>query len=387
MKKKKEKGRAGRVNVAVFFGGRSNEREISVITGMYCTNLLRGSPFRVFPVWLPASGGMKYAKGARSVAEFAEEKGEAFVSVALSRGALVRADNPKKTVARIDCALNCCHGGMGEDGTLSALFAWHGIANASPPMPASAVFMDKALTKIAAKGLGIPVARSFFVEGKRWEENRAEVLAEAAEFGYPIVVKPLRLGSSIGVSVARDEAELASAFSLAFSLDGGALAEEYFPDRRELDCAAYRRKEEIVFSAIEEVFPRESVFSFGEKYEGGIRAPQIPAELSAEREAELRACLSSLYSAFGLRGVVRADFLLVRGREGERLLLSELNTVPGSLACHLFGRTLAEARAFLITLVEEGLRPEPAREIVTTGILGNPIFSGVKGCKNGGIPL
>ncbi len=353
--------------VAVFFGGRSNEREISVITGLYCVNLLK-SKVKVLPVYLPFEGGMTLAAGAR----LEDFRAPNFPAVRLEGRALVR----KRKKYPFDCALNCCHGGAGEDGTLAALLRWNGVPSASPDMPVSAVFMDKTLTKFAAAGMQIPTAPSFWVDEAAWRE-REEVFARAEAFGYPVVVKPARLGSSIGVTVARTEEELSRALTLAFRLDSRALVERYFEQKRDINCAAYRRGGEIVLSPLEEVYSDGDILTFGEKYERAARTSDLPAVLPPETEQKICAYTRALYEGFGVRGVVRADFLLA----GEEVYFNELNTVPGSLACYLFGETLTARRDFLLTLVGEA-REEEKKEIVCADILRR--YEGAKGCKRRG---
>ncbi len=194
-------------NVAVFFGGKSNEHDISIITGIYAVNLLRGADYKVIPVYLPREGGMCYAD-AECVKDFTDGK-KKFVPVYLFDGGLWSVKK-KKQLFQIDVALNCCHGGAGEDGTLSALLKWNAI---------SSVFMNKWLGKIAARGLDLPVARAVCVK-----EGENVPLEEVG--GYPVIVKPVNLGSSIGIKIAHDEEELASALRYAFRLDGAALVEE-----------------------------------------------------------------------------------------------------------------------------------------------------------------
>ena len=168
-------------SVAVFFGGASNESEVSVITGMLAVNLLRGSKYTVVPVYLPPSGGMATGNF-KGVEDFAKPELRA-TPVRLEGKRLVRTGRHAKTVAEIDVALNCCHGGMGEDGTLAALLAWNGVPSASPDAPACGVFMDKLLSKLAAAGLGIPVTPSFTVREQAWRagETDADSLAETRE--------------------------------------------------------------------------------------------------------------------------------------------------------------------------------------------------------------
>lgn len=357
---------AAKKTVGVFFGGRSNEHEISVITGMYATNLLRGAGYTVLPVYLPRGGGMCACEKAHGVDDF---KSPAFPEVRLDGRDVVTKKRGKK-IAALDCALNCCHGGAGEDGTLSALLSWNGIKNASPGQAASSVFMHKEYSKIAARGLDIPVARSFCVREGEDAEARAE------ELGYPVIVKPARLGSSIGVKVARNGQELNAALALAFRLDDAALLEEYFPEKRDLNCAACRLGGAVKLSPVEEVFSNGDILSFTEKYEEGSgKRSELPANIPAPLAEKIQEYTKKIYESFDITGVVRADFLLV----GETVYFNELNTVPGSLACYLFGEKLTEARAFLVSLVEEALEEqEKEREIVTTGILEKPLFSSGK---------
>ena len=145
--------------VGVFFGGRSSESEVSVITGLLACNLLRSGRDRVVPVYLPPEGGMVTGR-LRAVEDVLARK--KLVRVRLAGKTLVR-EGSGRAAARLDAALNCCHGGMGEDGTLAALFAWNGLPSASPALAESAVFMDKWLTKIAARGLSLPVAPAALV--------------------------------------------------------------------------------------------------------------------------------------------------------------------------------------------------------------------------------
>lgn len=361
-------------NVAVLFGGRSNEHDISVITGMYAVNLLRGAGYRVIPVYLPTEGGMCYAR-AEGVKDFAGSKLKT-VRAYLYDGGLYDAKKRKK-LFDIDIALNCCHGGMGEDGTLSSLLRWNHIVSASPNAVVSGVFMDKWLGKIAARGLGIPVARGVCV--REGEEVDLHSLG-----GFPVIVKPVTLGSSIGVKVARSEEELSNALELAFRLDGAALVEEYFIDKRDINCAAYRKDGKIVVSPLEEVFSSEAILSFHEKYEEAAKESEIPASVPESLAEEIKAYTAKIYETFSCRGVVRADFLIT----GDEVYFNELNTVPGSLACHLFGKSLIEARDFLASLIEDALEnKEKEKQIVTTSILQSKVFSGGKGSKRRGALL
>ena len=344
--------------VAVFFGGNSNEHEISVITGMLACNLLRGAELDVLPVYLTRENDI-YTGEMRAVADF-KVPSKKWKRLRFCKGGLETERGKKFPV---DVALNCCHGGAGEDGTLSALFRWHGIASASPDVALSSVFMDKTLTKFMARGLGLPV-----LEGVCLKEGDG---VEKMPFSYPVIVKPARLGSSIGITVAKDEEELASALALAFTLDDSALIEPYVREKRDLNCAACRIGGKIVLSPVEEVFSRETILSFREKYEGdGEKRSKFPADIPQNIADMVQNCTKTLYESFRARGVVRADFLLV----GDEVYFNELNTVPGSLACYLFGNSLTDSKNFLLSLLGEA-REEARKPILTTGILESAVFA------------
>ncbi len=352
-----------KITVAVFFGGRSNEREISVITGMLAVNLLRHTQFSVLPVYLPPAGGMATGNFA-GPADFRRGAKTRLIPLRLERGGLVL----RHRNIGVDVALNCCHGGMGEDGTLSALLRFYGIPLASPEAPMSAVFMNKIYSKAFARGLGVPTLESFFV--REGEEGAPK---------YPVVVKPARLGSSIGISVARDEEEYRAALALAFRLDGAALVERYLAGKRDINCAAVRLGGETVLSPLEEVFSGGELLTFSEKYEGGApRESVLPADLTEGVAEEIRAYTRLLYETCEGRGVVRADFLVA----GEEVYFNELNTVPGSLACHLFAKSLKGKRDFLVSLLEETLHEAPmSKEVLSSGILESELFREGRGSK------
>ena len=358
--------------VAVFFGGASNEHEISVLTGMMAVNLLKSAGYEVLPVFLPLSGGMTLAKNASRAEDVAGES--RFPAVQLNGPALERKRGIFRKRQPFDVALNCCHGGMGEDGTLAALLAWNKVPSASPSAELSAAFMDKSLCKLAAKGLGLPVLPSVCVrEGETERAGR-----EADRLGYPLVVKPCRLGSSIGITVVKEERELLVALALAFRLDRSALLEPYLPGRRDLNCAAVKRGGEIVLSPIEEVLSFSPILTFGEKYEGTERRSLLPADIPEGAAHTVRESMRAIAEAFGLCGVIRGDFFLTK--DGS-VYFNELNAVPGSLAFYLFGDTLLDARDFLSALVEEAALP-PEKRPVCTGLLSRTRFAGAKGCKN-----
>lgn len=386
--------------VAVFFGGKSCENEISVLTGVFVLNVLDGSKWDVLPVYIHTDGGMYTSKRAFDVEVFKKRSFAGFERVFFDGGAAYVFCGGKKVkgLGKVDAALNCCHGGLGEGGGVSALMEMNGIPLASPSVAASGVFMDKAMTKIVAKGLNVPTVEFLRVTERDYRRRSTFVLkAVGARLKFPVIVKPARLGSSIGIVVAENEEELKRGIEGAFELDDLVLVEKFLQGKKDVNCAAYSLGGEVFVSEPEEAFSGK-VYGFAEKYlsgssgggllsgcggggcvggggsvgdgcvsAGGGRKSCRGKGISGELRDRIRAYTKTLYKKMGLVGVVRMDFLVC----GEKAYLGEVNTVPGSLAYYLFCERITDARAFFGDLIEDALaRGKEEKKIVTTGILG-----------------
>ncbi len=369
-------------NVAVFFGGMSCENEVSIITGTMAANLLRGKKYAVYPVYIAQSGEMYTSEQLFDVAAFrAAEQERKWPRATIYGGFLCEVKGKRiRQICKVDCALNCCHGMGGEDGALAGLLRLNGIPDASPDMAASSVFMDKAITKLVAKGLGIRTAPFFRIaEGDFRKRGAIALRAIEERLGYPVIVKPVRLGSSIGVSVAEDRTRLAAAIEAGFCYDSMLIAEKYLAGSREINCAAYRSGDEIIVSECEEPKTGHKILTFADKYlEGGKeRSGDFPAKISKSSSDLIKGYTKLLYRRMNVRGVVRADYLICEGE----VYFNEMNTVPGSLAWYLFCEKLADFSQMLSALVEEGIceyRESSGKKLLrNSGVLGG-IARGVK---------
>lgn len=355
--------------IAVVFGGASNENEVSVITGVAVCNVLKSGGASVLPVYVQKSGETLTGEVLCDLASYRDGgklKGE---RCAMAQGGFVvfKGEKPKRSVG-VACVLNCCHGGVAEGGAIAACAELNGIPCASPSLFESAAFMDKYYTKLVLRALRVPVAKYAYsrdIEG---------AIKKARAMGYPIIVKPATLGSSIGVFKAEDENELKEALEVAFELDGGVLLEEYFPERRELNCAAYYLGGEVVVSPCEEVSSVGDVLTYDDKYCGG-GSREFP--VFGECEEGVRKIASRVYSALNMRGIVRFDFIVANGKS----YLSEINTVPGSLSQHLISESRAEFFGVLKSLVEQAkvdFSAKRGKRIISTGILNNIALNACK---------
>ena len=358
--------------VAVLFGGKSCENEISILTGVFVCNVIDSEKYSVLPVYIHTDGEMYTSPKMTDLKTFKEKRYESFQRIFFYHGsvyALNLQKNKIKRLCKVDVALNCCHGGLGEGGGVSAMTAWHGIPLASPDLTASGVFMDKSTTKTVLRALNIPTLDYLRVNETDYRARGAFLLKRIGErLRYPVVVKPAHLGSSIGITLATNEDEVKLALETVFALDDRAIIEKYLADKRDINCAAYSLHGEIFVSEAEEAFG-SGIYSFEDKYvKRDADSMKLGSRkiLDGELREKIRAYTKTVYKRMNLQGVVRMDFLT----SGDKAYLCEVNTVPGSLAYYLFCERIIDARAFLSALLDDAMeQAKGEKKTITTGIL------------------
>ena len=352
-------------DVAVVFGGISNEHEVSVITGTMTCNVLKRAGKTVLPVYISRAGEMLADENLANIESFKSDDFSAFCKAGVCDGGMVAFNKRGKprAVIKIGCALNCCHGGAGEGGGVAGLFQVNNIPFASAGLFESAAFIDKYYTKLILQNLGVKVAKYAY------SRDITGAIAAAEALGYPVIVKPCKLGSSIGIEKADDKKSLLRALETAFSLDDGVLIEEYLSPRREINCAAYFAQGEVKTSMCEEVFTSGALLSYDDKYSGGgTRA--FPADLPKDESDFIRGETERIYRALSFRGIVRFDYII----RGEDIFVSEINTVPGSLSQYLLSENYGAFGNVLLALIKQAqsdFRAAKGKLKVTTGILNN----------------
>ena len=367
-----------RKTVAVMFGGKSCENEISVLTGVFVLNLLDKEKYQPFPIYVHTDGGAYTSPKMTGLDVFKEKRYSSFERIIIDGGSVYAMNAAKgrvKRLAKIDVALNCCHGGLGEGGGASAWMEWNSIPLASPDLTSSGAFLDKGLTKILMRSFNVPTVEYIRIRERDYPRRAAFLLRTVGErLKYPVVVKPAKLGSSIGISVANNEEEFKRALDTAFRLDDCAVVEKFLPNKKDVNCAAYSLNGEIYVSEPECAFGA-GIYSFEEKYvkrtadgetaaicgKGGSRCA-----LNGELREKIRAYTRTVYKRMNMQGIVRMDFLVSENKA----YLCEVNTVPGSLAYYLFCERLTDARNLFSALLEDALARGGAQKTpVQTGIL------------------
>jgi D-alanine-D-alanine ligase len=345
--------------VGVLFGGPSVEHDVSIITAQQVM-AVAGERHEVIPLYLATDGRLWTGDALRDVGAFATQPPAGGRPIELRIGGSTPFVEPasgrfaKATDVHVDVVINAIHGTGGEDGTLLGALELAQVPYVGPGVAAAAVGMDKHLTKLVAKAAGIEVLDHERIERAEWEADADAVVRRVRErFPGETVVKPVTLGSSIGVARCTGDDELREALELAFELDRQALVEPFATGAVELNVAVLGRPGEIVaVSEVERPIGSDSGLSFEDKYmraggkgaakgssadkTGGMAAQDrvIPADVDpAWREAVKERAVTA-HHALRLAGVTRYDFFVFE--DGPRFVLNEPNTVPGSFAFYLF---------------------------------------------------
>jgi len=350
-----------KMKIAVFFGGRSVEHEVSVITGMQAVAALDREKYEPVPVYLTKDGGMYTGPGFDDLKSYKDvpallEKGRA-VCLTRSEGRvnLVSA-SPKKLFGGekpipIDAALTAVHGTFGEDGSLQGLFEMAGLPYTGCDTLSSAVCMDKPTAKALLRAGELPVLDDVVLTADNYNKN-PETAMDALEkhFPYPIMIKPANLGSSVGITRADDRDGLQAALELAFSFSPRILAEPALTQMREVNCAVIGDAANARPSVCEEPVMTDAILSYRDKYQGGGKDGKsgkqagmsglkriIPADIPPEKSDNVQKLAVKAFSLLGCSGVVRIDFLW--DTINDALYINELNTIPGSLSFYLWEAT------------------------------------------------
>jgi len=357
-----------RKRIGVFFGGPSPEHEVSVITGLQAAAALDSPQFDVTPVYVTKGGHWYVGPSVGKIEAYADlpklMKSSIEVSLAPGKGrtlALIPRKAPfigRSREIHLDVAFLAFHGGPGENGAVQGLCEAMNVPYTGSGVVASAIGMDKVLSKKICRMADIPIVEwlEFWEADFRGKED--DCLREIeTTLGFPVIVKPVRLGSSIGISKVHNAVELDRAIEEAFRYDASVLIERCIPNLREINCSVLGNKQECTVSVLEEPVSEEGFLSFKDKYmrqgasrskSGGVKAPLrgsdtsgmasldriIPAPISDELAGQISDLAKSVFRALDCSGLVRIDFLM--DDTSQQVWFNEINTIPGSLSFYLW---------------------------------------------------
>jgi D-alanine-D-alanine ligase len=311
-----------KLRVGVIFGGRSGEHEVSIASAAAIFKYLDPQRYEAIPIRIEKTGQWKLGATiprALSAADvIRQQQTEALQTV-----------EPSAIVAGtgVDVVFPVLHGPYGEDGTVQGLLELLSVPYVGAGVLGSAVGMDKAVMKMVFAARGLPVGPYLVVLRHEWATDGPGFTARVAkELGYPVFVKPANMGSSVGISKAKSPDDLQAAVKLALDYDRKVVIEAAVPDAREIECSVLGNDEPEA-SVPGEIIPSREFYDYEAKYlDEGSRAV-IPADLPAEKTAEIRRLAVDAFRAVDCAGMARVDFLMARDT-GETFI-NEVNTIPG----------------------------------------------------------
>lgn len=328
-------------SIAVFFGGISVEHDVSVITGVLTLNSLDKNIFDPVPIYVHGDGVWYTGKDLADIDFYKDIDFKKLQRVTLLAGSSILyiiKGNKLKQLCTLSAGVNCMHGERGEDGSLSGFLNMCKIPLASPDIASSAVSMDKHLAKTFLKGLGVKTLPCVL------SDKGIDVAEE--KLGFPVIVKPAKLGSSIGIKKASDRKGLFDAINYAKRFGEKIIIEKCLQDFIEINCAVYKRSDgKIMVSECEQPVGRQEILSFDDKYSSGKRV--FPADISEDTSNKIKEISKRVYDELNFTGIIRIDYLI----KDKNIYLNEINSVPGSLAYYLFCATLKDFSVILTDLI------------------------------------
>lgn len=318
-----------RKTVAVIFGGRSSEHEVSRTSAMLMLRALDEEKYQVLPVGITKKGEWRIYHGAVEhigTGEWEKYSTPACLSPDTTKKALLKIVNDRVKEIPIDVVIPVLHGAWGEDGTIQGLFELAQIPYVGCGVLASAVSMDKVYTKMIARAARIPQAKYLWFHKMDLEKKKEKLMDRVEKkLGYPCFVKPSNAGSSVGISKAKTREQLSTAIELAAGYDKKIIVEEAI-DGREIECAVLGNEEPIV-SGVGEILAAAEFYDYDAKYNNSDSRTVIPADLDAKTTEDIRRIAAKIFRAVDGSGLARVDFFVERGTG--RVLFNELNTMPG----------------------------------------------------------
>ncbi|MCL1872614.1 MAG: D-alanine--D-alanine ligase [Clostridiales bacterium] len=387
-----------KITVAIIYGGRSVEHEVSIISALQTLHALDKDKYQPLPLYISKQGRWYTGDDLLDLANYRnldtllDNCRQVIFSPTHDQGQIIFL--PKKGIFQkmeyqaIDVAFPVIHGTNGEDGCLQGLLELSGLPYVGPGVLGAAAGMDKIMMKACLKEAGLPTPDYTWFYGWRWKNEKEAVLREIEEkLTYPLVIKPANLGSSIGIGRAQNDTQLTCAIDLAATFSGRILVEQAITPLREINCSVLGCPESLEVSVCEEPAAGEGILSFADKYlEGGGKgmsslSRRIPADLPQEQQQLILDLAKKAFIALDGHGVSRIDFL-VQADEG-KIYINEINTIPGSLAFYLWQPAGKDFSQLTDELIHLALRRQREKQRLVYTYASNILSKGgLKGAKS-----
>lgn len=387
-----------KTNVAVFFGGRSVEHEISVISALQAINAFDKDKYNIIPIYISKQGRwytgseLLDIKNYRDMSRLVSQAEEVFMrpeygdfNLYKVHTGLLSKKNP--VVVELHVAIPVLHGTNGEDGVFEGLLETIGIPFAGCNTLSSANGMDKITMKMILRAENVPVVDYVWFTDHQWNSSRDEQVKKIEEkLGYPVIVKPANLGSSVGIGTASNRAELIEKINNAEKFSQRIIVEHMIEQLKEINCSVLGDADEHQASVCEEPIKTGKFLSYEDKYMGGSKTTQgmqasdkrIPADLPTEVSEKIRHIAAETFRVLSCHGVSRVD-VMIDEKDG-KVYVNEINTIPGSLSFYLWEASRITFTQLMDRLVALALKRKRATDRKTFTYDQN-IFALGKGTK------
>ena len=344
-----------KTNIGVFFGGRSTEHEISVISASQAMHAINRDRFDVTPIYITKQGEWFTGDALFDVANYRHTDDLLKKCEKVYMKPIYGDYNLYKTkksffgsdvLTTLDVVIPVLHGSNGEDGIFEGVLETIGIPYAGCNTLSSANGMDKITMKMILAANGIPVVDYLWMTDKEWFAKKDEIIAKIeTKIGYPVIVKPANLGSSVGISRASDRAELIECIATAEKYSSRIIVEDMVENLQEINCSVLGDCDEYQMSVLEEPIKTGDFLSYEDKYMGGTKGAKgmqasqkrIPAELPEDETNRIKFLAGETFRVLSCHGVSRVDVIV--DSKTRDIYVNEINTIPGSLSFYLWEAT------------------------------------------------
>lgn len=349
-------------NIIVLYGGKSVEHDISVITALQAmANMPNG--YKFYPIYILPSGEFVTGENLtqpENYLNFTKKSKKTYrICFNLGKNEIFIIKNKKiKNTIKVDFALLCNHGHGGEDGSLQGLLELCDIPYSSSSIVASALTMDKTLTKkiLMCEHIDTPAYVQFYNKEYKFDEQK--ILQKIIDkLSFPCIVKPASLGSSVGVNICSDEEMLKQAIDYALNFDNKIIVEKFVENAEEYCCAALKFSEDVFVSKVVGVHNGD-FYTFEDKYLSDQR--EEPGLVDQKLQNKIKYLTKKVYNVFDLNGIVRIDFLFDKKRN--KLYVNEPNSIPGSLSFNLFNEKFS---TLIDMIIENGIKEHKLKKDIT----------------------
>jgi D-alanine-D-alanine ligase len=373
------------LKVAVLFGGDSVEHEVSIISAMQAMAACDESKYKVIPLYLAKNHKFYSAASLKHIEAYKDldliEKTVPQVSVVKeNQKFFIKPLSPLKHRTEIDLVIPVVHGTHCEDGSIAGFLETLGIPYSGSDVLGGAIGQDKVIMKQILESAHLPIVDWLWFFDYEFHKDKKSILEKIDRLGYPVVIKPANLGSSVGSSVAHSEKELIDAVDTASQYDVKIVIEKAVTQLRELNCSVLGYYDQRKASVLEEVMKQDSILSYDNKYKGNSKAKGMasasrhcPAKVSEALTKEVQTYALEAFRVLNGAGVCRIVFLL--DEESKKVYVNEINTIPGSLSFYLWEASGLSFNKLMDELVDIAIkRTRQKNKMIfsyTTNILSN----------------